>query len=147
MSFRQAVETTPDVANGYRSGLTALGGYSVKVSVSDTTKIQGSLDIDSCTRARYPNANRWDYALSYRSEVFYVEVHSANTREVKKMLKKFEWLKYWLRTKAPEISKLTAKHNAFIWIQSNNVQIPKTSPQYRAAKGKGLLPVSRLELS
>lgn len=146
MIFKLAVEGTPDVSSGYKPGLTALGNNSLKISVSDKAKINGSLDIDNCTAAMYPEANRWDYAVSYDSEVFFIEVHSANTREVRVMFKKLEWLKNWLRNRAPLINKLTAKKNAYIWIQSKNFQIPKTSPQYRAAKSAGLLPLRKLEL-
>jgi hypothetical protein len=145
--FKKAVEATEDIATCYKVGLTALGSYSDRVVVSDTSKLQGSVDIDSCTTAKYPNANRWDYALAYKSEIYYVEVHSANTAEVDTMIRKLEWLKQWLRTEAPEINKLTAKQNAFVWIQSKNFQILKTSPQYRRAKRVGLLPVRILNLN
>ena len=147
MTFQQAVAATPDISNGYKAGLTALGAYSNRVDVSDTTKLQGSVDIDSCTTAKYPNANRWDYALAYKSEVFFVEVHSANTSEVRTMLRKLQWLKDWLNSQAPQVNNLKAKNNPFIWIQSKNFQIPKTSPQYLAAKGKGILPLRKLQLN
>ena len=55
MSFRQAVEATSDIETGYLPGLTALGVHSKRVVVSDTTKIQGSVDINDCTIALYPN--------------------------------------------------------------------------------------------
>ena len=148
MTFKQAVEATPDIANGYKAGLTAMGAYSNRVSVSDTTILQGSVDIDSNTTAKYPNANRWDYALAYKSEVFFVEVHSANTGEVRTVLRKFQWLKDWLHRKAPEINNLKAKsRNPFVWIQSKNFQIPKNTPQYLAAINAGLLPIKILELN
>jgi hypothetical protein len=148
MTFKQAVEATPDIATGYKAGLTAFGAYSNRVGVSDTTKLQGSVDIDTCTTAKYPNDNRWDYAFAYKAEVFFVEVHSANTSEVRTMLRKLQWLKDWLHHEAPEINKLKAKSsNPFVWVQSKNFQIPKSSPQYFAAKSKGLLPVRKLELN
>ena len=147
IKFKLAVEATPDVSTGYRAGLTALGAYSNRIEVSDTTKLQGSLDIDLCTTAKYPNENRWDYAFAYNEQVFFVEVHSANTSEVKTMLKKLQWLKDWLHLKAPEINKLKAKSDAFIWIQSKDFQIPKGMPQYRLAKTNGILPLRKLELN
>jgi len=148
MTFRQAVVATPDIRTGYKSGLSALGTYSNCVSVSETTKLQGSIDIDASTTAKYPNDNRWDYAFAYKDEVFFVEVHSAITSEVKTVLKKLQWLKDWLVAQAPEINKLKAKsRNPFIWVQSKNFQIPKTSPQYLMAVQKGLLPLKKLELN
>ena len=71
MTFRKAVTATQDIRTGYQPGLAALGIYSYKVSVADTTKLQGSVDIDACTTAKYPHANRWDYALAYKNEVFF----------------------------------------------------------------------------
>lgn len=148
MSFRQAVEATSDIDTGYLPGLTAFGNFSKRVVVKDTTKLQGSVDIDACTNEKYPNDNRWDYAFAYKDEVFFVEVHSAITSEVKTVLKKLQWLKDWLVAQAPEINKLKAKRkNPFIWVQSKNFQIPKTSPQYLMAVQKGLLPLKKLELN
>lgn len=147
ISFRLAVEATSDIEKGYLPGLTALGVYSKRVVVMDTTKLQGSVDIDACTISSYPQDNRWDYAFAYKDEVFFVEVHSAITSEVKTVLKKLQWLKDWLVAQAPEINKLKAKSNPFVWVQSKNFQIPKTSPQYLMAVQKGLLPLKKLELN
>ena len=82
LTFREAVAVTPDVCNGYHEGLTALGRYTAKIRVPDLTKIDGSLNIDATTRELYPNDCRWDYALGYDGEVFYIEIHSAITSEV-----------------------------------------------------------------
>ena|SRR5260221_14481211 len=146
MTFEEAVKTTPDVAACFKKGLIALGQHSSKVEVSKTRKLQGSINIDDCTSAKYPNENRWDYAFAYNQQVFFIEVHSANSREVRTVLKKLQWLKDWLHHKAPEVNKLKAK-NPFYWIQSKGFAIPKTSPQYRAAEGAGLRPISKLRVS
>jgi hypothetical protein len=147
ITFRKAVEGTPDVATGYKAGLIALGAYSAKVSVSNTKLLQGSIDIDMLTTARYPNDNRWDYAFAYNGEVFFIEVHSANSSQVSIVLKKLQWLKDWLHHKAPEINKIKAKDAPFYWIQSKGFAIPKNSPQYRAAQIAGLKPIARLILN
>jgi hypothetical protein len=148
MTFKQAVEATPDVANGFRVGLTALGTHSAKVSVSATKDLQGSIDIDTLTTAKYPNSNRWDYAFAYKGEVFFIEVHAANSSEVRTVLRKLQWLKDWLHQEAPEINKMRAKKNApFYWIQSKGFAIPKTSPQYRAAESVRLKPIAKLTLN
>lgn len=144
-SFQKAVEATPDVTNGYKAGLSALGAYASKISVASTLLIEGSLDIDSCTRAKYPNSNRWDYVFSYSGKAYFVEVHSANTSEVRTVLNKLQWLKDWLNKEAPEINKLKGKV-PFYWIQSKGFAIPKTSPQYRAAANAGLKPIAKLNL-
>jgi hypothetical protein len=81
LTFKEAVEATPDVASGYQEGINAFGKYADKIIVPDPDKIDGSLDIDETTLKLYPDDNRWDYALCYDSEVFYIEVHSAITKE------------------------------------------------------------------
>ena len=148
LTFKQAVEATEEIATGFRSGLTAFGKYSNKVEVRDTTLIQGSVEIDECTKHLYPNDPRWDYAFAYNSEVYFVEVHSANSGEVRAVILKFQWLKQWLNEKAPEINRLKVKKRTpYYWIQSKNFQIPKNSPQYRNAIQAGLMPIPKLILS
>jgi hypothetical protein len=145
-AFKDAVAATPDIETGYRAGLQALGEHSKRIVVSDTAKLYGSVDIDTCTQTKYPNSARWDYAIAYNDEVFFVEVHSAHTKEVAEVVKKLEWLQGWLRQHAPEIEKLKAKKNPFVWIQSKNFQIPKMTPQYRLAVSKNILPKKTLIL-
>lgn len=147
LTFMQAVEITPDVTTCYKTGLRALGKHSSKISVSDTQKLSGSIDIDSCTQKKYPQSNRWDYCFGYNGEAFFVEVHSANSSQVSVVLKKLEWLKDWLNYKATEIDKMKSKNRpAFYWIQSAGFAIPPTSRQFIAAKTAGLLPISKLHI-
>lgn len=142
LTFKEAVEMTQDVASGYQEGINAFGKYADKIIVPDPDKIDGSLDIDETTLELYPDDNRWDYALCYDSEVFYIEVHSAITSEVSRMVKKLQWLKIWLATKAPEINKLTTKtKQPFYWVQSSKCDIPKHMPQYKTVVQNKILPM------
>lgn len=142
LTFREAIERTPDVANGFRGGLAAFGQYAGKIRVPDSRLIDGSLDIDASTADKYPQENRWDYALSYHNEVFYIEIHPAISSEVSKMIKKLTWLKGWLTMHAPEIKKLTAmSKNPYYWVQSSNCSIPKHTSQYKAAVQHKILPI------
>jgi len=145
-TFKQAVEDTPEIKNCYQNGLKALGKYSNKIELSDTTKCEGSVEIDECVRPIYLQENRWDYAFSYKGEVYFVEVHSADTSEVKVVLKKLQWLKNWLNSKSPELEKLKAKSKAFTWIQSKGNHILPKSSQSRELAQKGLVPISKLKL-
>lgn len=142
--FKNAVESTPEINNGYKVGLKALGNDSNKVQLGDTSKCSGSVDIDACTQAIYPQDNRWDFALGYNNKAYFVEVHGAFTGEVSVVLKKLAWLKNWLISKAPELNKLKAKEQTFVWIQSNGNHILKNSPQNRLLAQNGLIPVARL---
>lgn len=144
-TFKEAIEATPDVRFGYKTGLSALGKNSSKISVSNTSLIGGSLDIDTSTSSHYPTSNRWDYAFDYDGEVFFVEVHSAISSEVSTVIRKLQWLKDWLNTSAPEINKLRVKRiEPFYWVQSSNFSIPKTTRQYRAAVAKNIVPIPKL---
>lgn len=147
MTFKEAVETTPDVKTCYQRGLRALGSDSKKINLGDTAKCEGSVDIDRCTLAKYPQSNRWDYCFSYRGEVFFVEVHTANTAEVSTVFRKLRWLKDWLNNEAPELAKMKVRsQNPYYWIQSSRFNIPKTSKQYRQVIQEGIKPISMLVL-
>jgi len=145
-TFKVAVEETKDVKSCYQSGLKALGGHSGKIELSDTTQCEGSVNIDDCTQAKYPTANRWDYAFAYKAQVYFVEVHTASTGEVRTVLRKLRWLKDWLNEQAPEISKMKAKDRAFFWVASNGYHILKNSSQYRSVIAIGLNPIPRLKM-
>lgn len=140
--FKEAVEATPDVESAYRAGLGAMGDYSKRVIVPDTSLLGGSIDIDESTRAKYPVANRWDYAFDYNNETFFIEVHTASTSETSTVLHKLAWLKQWLRKEAPRIDALKSKTlNPFYWVQYKQFALPKHTPQYRAAAAAKLLPI------
>ena len=93
LSFKKAIEYTPDVNKGYKEGLGALGAYSKKIIIPKNATLDGSLDIDSETAMLYPSDNRWDYAIGCDGKVYYIEVHSAITSEVSTVIKKLKWLK------------------------------------------------------
>ncbi len=146
ISFKKAVEATPEISHCYQPGLKALGSSSAKVQPGDTQSCDGSVELDVCVRETYPNDNRWDYIVSYKKKVYFIEVHPAQTSEVGCMLSKLQWLKKWLSNKAPLINERKAA-KPFYWITSGKVNILKTSNQYKKAAQAGILPVSRLRLS
>ncbi len=97
-AFQVAVENTEDVKNGFRTGKQAVkNADSSKVQAADNYKLQGSLDIDSQVKELYPQEARWDYALSYNDEIYYFEIHPAETSQVNRVINKVKWLKNWLK--------------------------------------------------
>jgi hypothetical protein len=147
-SFKQAVLATSEVKFCYQKGIGAIPRKERnKVELTDSKKCGGSLFIDKCliNQKKYPQENRWDYAIDYNGETFFFEVHTASTGEVSTVLSKLEWLKGWLRTKAPEINALKAK-NPFYWVQSNGCHILRNSAQEREVNQKGLKPIPKLVL-
>lgn len=145
-AFKGAVLNTSGIAKGYMVGLTALGKYSSKIAVPHKITVEGSVDIDSTTSALYPRDSRWDYVIGFNGKVIFVEVHSANTGEVDVVLRKLDWLKSWLTSKAPDLAKLRAEA-PYYWVQSKSFQILKHSPQYRRAASRGILPVAKVTLN
>lgn len=141
--LKEAVDETPDVTGNHKKGLRALNDSDKKlIIVPDTRKIGGSLDIDSTTKRQYPNAARWDYAVEYDGETFFIEVHPASTTKIDVMLSKLEWLKGWLKTKAPRIDALKAKSKPpYHWVHTGSSKIIKGSKQYKQLATHKLLPV------
>lgn len=145
--FKNAVLATPEVKDCFQQGLKAMGRNSNKVILSDTRKVDGSLDVDTCVSRLYPNENRWDYVLGYAGNAYFVEIHPAQTSEVSTVLKKLQWLKDWLNRKAPEINQLKAREKTpFYWVQTGKFKIPSTSRQYKQVVDAGLLPIAKLKL-
>ncbi|MDR0938466.1 MAG: hypothetical protein LBN29_03775 [Mediterranea sp.] len=138
--FRKAVEATPDITRGYQEGLQALGKGKSKIQATDTRKLKGSVDIDSCTEKLYPESSRWDYTIGHDQSVYFIEIHPASTSDVSTMLKKLEWLKAWLKDKAPELEKLKARENPYVWLASGRVNILSGSKWQRQLAQKGLVP-------
>ena len=134
-SFKNAVESTPLLKDAYESGLKALGSYSTKVKLTDTSKCQGSVDIDAAVKSVYPNACRWDYVVGYDERKYFIEVHGAKTDEVKAVLNKFQWLKDFLVKDAPELNE---GKKSFYWIASNGNHILPNSTQGRQLSQKGI---------
>lgn len=120
-----AVEKTDDVKGNFKTGLNAINGNERdKFIVPDSCKISGSLNIDVATKSKYPEDNRWDYAIEYDNETFFVEIHPGSTSDIKKVLDKLSWLKSWLSEKAPEINKLKPKSKpAYYWLYTNKFAI------------------------
>ncbi|MDE6421949.1 MAG: hypothetical protein K2K95_00860 [Muribaculaceae bacterium] len=146
-AFQEAVEKTEEVKGGFCVGKQAIKNSDRdKIEVADPTKLQGSLDIDTQVKRKYPNDPRWDYALAYDDKMYYMEVHPAETSEVDKMISKLKWLKNWLQTKAGKIDKLPKADQPFIWIPSGRYAILPTSREGRKLAASGLVTVKILKL-
>lgn len=145
--FKEAVESTEDVKDGYCQGLQALKKVDrSKVSCSDTKKIDGSLDIDTNVKSLYPNSDRWDYAISYSGKVCYCEVHPAETSEVTKMVGKLAWLKQWLKDKAPYLNALPSYSPKYVWVASGRSNVLPTSREAKRISSSGIALKSHLTL-
>lgn len=147
-SFKQAVQSTIEVKHCYCEGKQAIKNEEKgKVELIDPRQCGGSLFIDQCLldQKLYTCDNRWDYAIDYKGEVFFFEVHTASSDQVSTVLKKLQWLKDWLNQKAPEINKLKSI-SAYYWVQSSGYHILPNSVYERLVVQKGLKPIPKLVL-
>jgi hypothetical protein len=137
VSFADVVRNTPEIAECLKAGLQALGANRGKIIVNSTGDLKGSVDIDTCVKDNYPNEHRWDYVLGYKDHIYYVEVHPANTGEVKIIIEKLDWLKQWRKRSAPRLE--AAQHSStYHWISSGKTAIAKRSRYRRILAQKGI---------
>jgi hypothetical protein len=135
VTFKKAVEGTPDLMGTWCAGLQALSrADKAHVTAEDTRRLTGSVNVDLTLKAKLPKEPRWDYAIGHlptnltHEMVYWVEIHPANDRGVAEVLKKLTWLKQWLRDFAPL---LRAMPRAFVWVSSGMTSFTPSSPQQK----------------
>ena len=135
MTFKVAVEQTPQLAGAWEKGLEALRAEDKPhIKAEDTRKLAGSADVDKALRKIEPNAHRWDFAIGYQHSnrtkecVYWVEIHTASDREVSKVLDKLRWLKSWLASDGRALARF---ERDFIWVSSGVTSFTLTSPQQK----------------
>ena len=158
MTFKKAVEAAPHPVNrAYCQGKQALENRHRRlVTCADSRRLTGSIFLDAALAQEpgYADKPRWDYGLGYKPKngkngrecAVWVEVHSANTKEVSAVLRKLRWLWDWLNSEAEQLKKMTifAKDNIrFVWIASDGVKILKHSPQARQLSQSGISSVRK----
>lgn len=113
----------------------------------DTRLLRGSADIDAAHQALSPNENRWDFAIGVRHAnwgedfIYWVEIHTANDKEVGVVLRKLEWLKRWLVSDGQLLDKF---ERDFIWVSSGATAFTADGPQSKRFAEKGLLYAGRV---
>jgi hypothetical protein len=147
MSFRQAIDQTPDLRGSCQKGLQALREIDRnRIGTADPRRLKGSVDVESRLQALYPGERQWDYAVGFspsgsRGEViFWIEVHPANDGEVSVVLEKLQFLQDWLRTSGQSLSSLPW---VFIWISSGKTSFTLTAPHRKRFALQGLEHVGR----
>ena len=119
MNFTEAVQSVPEIAECLEDGLQALERQDKrKIKVNASRDLKGSVYIDKCLEKRYRNVPRWDYVFGYRDRVYYVEVHPAdNTRKVREVTAKLQWLKQWRKRSARSLEDLESQ-STYHWIST-----------------------------
>jgi hypothetical protein len=100
-----------------------------KIRFSSSRDIKCSIDIDSCLKVKYPNANRWDYLICYKTDSIFVEIHPAeNTSNIEEVIKKKDWLDSIIKS-----SCINVQNKKFYWIASGRVKL-KLDPRSKQSK-------------
>lgn len=120
MSFFDAVQRVPEIADCLKAGLQALGANRHKIKVDTTRSIAGSIDIDDCLAKQYPNAPRWDYVFDYKDRLYYVEVHQGRTSEMLNVIAKLDWLRQWRKRSATSLEDLKDR-STYHWISTGKI--------------------------
>src|SRR5579862_1570045 len=141
MTFRQAAKATPAMAPHFKPGLQALRrGDRKLVDLSDTARLDGSVDLDRALRRSKPNDPRWDYGVGTRprrgaGQVTWIEIHPASSSHVEGVLEKLRWLHAWLKAEAPVLRQVKAR---FVWLATGSVALPANSPKLKLLAAEGL---------
>lgn len=142
MTFKEALEATPDVKDSWRKGLKALRAEDKPhVEAEDTRRLRGSADIDAALLKKEPYANRWDFGISYQHEdraeevIYWTEMHTASDSQISVVIRKAQWLLNWLKTSAP---KLNSFEREIIWVSSGATSMSPTDPKRKQMAQAGL---------
>lgn len=147
--LQTAVAVTPDLQkDDFKRGLGALESKDKQAGLivtKDPRLIQGSIYLDKATETLYYDCNRWDYVIEYDGNLFYYEPHPAlNNENIKEISGKVDWLKWWLKNKAPEIRNMGTK--GFYWVHTGKCDVPRESKQLTKLMDIGVRLVNRLTL-
>jgi hypothetical protein len=134
MRFKQAVENTRGLEQAYRRGLQAIQSRDTgRIPCHESRMVTGSVNLDDALAAVLPNDPRWDYGVGVTAQttsetIVWIEIHPASSHHVDEVLHKLDWLKDWLRTRAPQLDVMPRE---FVWVASGQVALQANSPQRR----------------
>lgn len=144
MGFKQAVDATPHLRGLWKPGLQALRAEDKPHVRPETPKyLRGSVDIDTAHQKLpdHASANRWDFAIGFQHTnradevIYWVETHSGSDGQIETMLRKFAWLKKWLRSGGRQLAGFKA---SFVWAPSGATSFTQGSQQVRKLAAQGL---------
>ncbi len=132
MNFTDAIRNISEIAQCLKNGLQALERQDKdKIKYNSSRDLKGSVYIDKCLERRYPNSPRWDYVFGYKDKIFYLEVHPAdNTRKVREITAKLEWLKWWRRLSARNLEDMEGQ-STYHWISTGKTASSVKRGKYR----------------
>ncbi|EPX54939.1 hypothetical protein D187_009678 [Cystobacter fuscus DSM 2262] len=138
MSVGKALKQESALVAAVHPGKRALRkGDRERVVESAAVRVIDSLDLDAQTSAERGNENRWDYLLGTTQSnlpLIAVEVHPANTGEVKVLIAKKRAAEKVLRSEL----KPGATVKRWYWIASGKTVITRNTPESRMLDAAGI---------
>lgn len=137
-----------DKLKGYfYNGLNALTSADKRhVKVPNTSLIKGSLALDNAAKQDMPDNYRWDYAIDYNGNVYFLEIHPASTSEIGTMINKVDGLLQWLKAIDADLITLPPVNRKFYWVSSGktDLRIIPNSRQAKQLAAKKIKPVGTI---
>lgn len=139
--FQKAVEACPDLT--FRDGLQAITAADRdRVRTKDPRSVTGSADIDNDLRRQVPQDNRWDYAVGYQrsddeEKAYFIEVHPAETGEIRCVINKVRHLKAWAERNARDLWNMTVPREIH-WVASGRINLRMNDSYRRLLAMEGL---------
>jgi hypothetical protein len=130
MTFREAVESTASITGSFAQGLQALAAADrERMSISNSRRLRGSVDVDGALRNLRPGEHRWDFSIGLETarrveRALWIEVHSANSLHIDTVINKRRWLRQWLDSEAATLKAITPSLN-YVWLASGAVAFAK----------------------
>ena len=148
MTFRAALGRTPNLGTAWRAGLGALRSQDrPHIRAEIPRHLTGSADVDAALVGVQPNANRWDFAIGYQHSnrkqelIYWVETHTGSDSQIAVVLRKFDWLKNWLRGDGQELAKF---ERDIVWVASGATSFTQNSTQRKRLATSGLRYVGKI---
>jgi hypothetical protein len=106
------------------------------IAQAERPTVGDSLDLDSATKAQYPQANRWDYLLSVpqHRHLIAIESHAAKDSEVSVVIAKKQQSLAHLANHLPPAHRVAR----WIWVSSGRVGFSRMDKAIRSLDQKGI---------
>ena len=148
-----AIKQIPSLTGKFKHGLRALSkNHRDAISLKDSRKLSGSIDIDTALKSKHPHDHRWDYCIGVQKKrnadsLVWVEFHPANSHSVSDMLAKAKWLKQWLAGFGKPLQGLMKEKTDLRWVPTGPVAIRQASKQSKILAQAGIrFPQRRIKL-
>ncbi|HOY13810.1 MAG TPA: hypothetical protein PLY70_11745 [Saprospiraceae bacterium] len=153
-SFEDLVKEIQSIKDCYKKSLDALETKDKADIKSIEGAFCGSVYLDGCqTGKRVIGEKRWDYIICHDSKLYFVEVHSAQTKNITELEGKAKMLKNFLDGEGSALKTMKDPGFSNIWLVSSGAKVdlrPKGikltgAPLNRYLASKGLMLYTKLE--